>query len=363
MTAHLARAELTPTRDADLCAVDGGGVHPRALAGNPEEIECSVLFRATPQPRPGRWSLRSEANQRWQGILKTTHRTSRRYEQHPRVCTRSSFRAFCMRDGRLASGGGAAMNGTSHRHGKKTHSHPSSGSHRHVSALRLSRPVEGPPHHHHADDHGHGHPHGGHSHGLIDPSILRSQAGVKAVALSFGVLGITAVLEAVVFAFSGSVALLADLIHNGGDALTAIPLGVAFFLGSRRGERWAGYFVVFAIFVSASVAAYESIDRLIHPEHLHYLWAMAAAGVIGFVGNEIAARIRLAAGQRLDSAALLADGAHARVDGFVSLGVVASAVVVALGFPRADPLIGLAITVLILRITWAAWRTVRTEAR
>jgi divalent metal cation (Fe/Co/Zn/Cd) transporter len=266
-----------------------------------------------------------------------------------------------MHGGQLPSLGGATMNGTSHRHGKKTHSHPSSGSHRHVSALRLSQPVEGP-HHHHAHDHGHQHPHGGHSHGLVDPSILRSRAGVKAVALSFGVLGATAVLEAVVFALSGSVALLADLIHNGGDALTAIPLGVAFFLGSRRAERWAGYFVVFAIFVSASVAAYESVDRLIHPEQLDYLWALAAAGAIGFVGNEIAARIRLAAGHRLDSAALLADGAHARVDGFVSLGVVASAIVVALGFPRADPIIGLAISALILKITWDAWRTVRADS-
>jgi cation diffusion facilitator family transporter len=252
------------------------------------------------------------------------------------------------------------MNGTSHRHGKRIHSHPSSGSHRHVSALRLSQPAGGP-RDHHPHDYGHDHARGGHSHGLVDPSVLRSRAGVKAVALSFGVLGVTAVLEAVVFALSGSVALLADLIHNGGDALTAIPLGVAFFLGSKRGERWAGYFVVVAIFVSASVAAYESIDRLIHPEQLEYLWALGAAGVIGFAGNEIAARIRLGAGHRLDSPALVADGAHARVDGFVSLGVAGSAVVVALGFPRADPIIGLAITALILKITWDAWRTVRAD--
>ena len=179
--------------------------------------------------------------------------------------------------------------------------------------------------------------------------------------MSFGVLAVTAALQAVVFARSGSVALLADLIHNGGDALTAIPLAVAFFLGSRRGERWAGYFVVLAIFVSASVAAYESIDRFIHPQQLDYLWALGAAGVIGFAGNEIAARVRLRTGHRVESAALLADGAHARVDGFVSLGVVASAVVVALGFPRADPLIGLAITALILKITWDAWRTIRDD--
>jgi Co/Zn/Cd efflux system component len=264
------------------------------------------------------------------------------------------------------------MNGTSHRHGKKTHSHPSSGRHRHVSAIHASQPVDGPRRHHaheleheHEHEHGHDHDHGqeqshaGHTHGRVDPSILRSRAGVKAVALSFGVLAVTAVLEAVVFAVSGSVALLADLIHNGGDALTAIPLGVAFLLGSRRGERWAGYFVVSTIFVSASVAAYESIDRLIHPQHLDYLGALAVAGCIGFIGNEIAARVRLQAGHRLGSPALLADGAHARVDGFVSLGVVAVAVAVALGFPRADPIIGLAITAVILKVTWDAWRTVR----
>jgi cation diffusion facilitator family transporter len=169
------------------------------------------------------------------------------------------------------------------------------------------------------------------------------------------------VLQSAVFAWSGSVALLADIIHNAGDALTAIPLGIAFFVGSRRGERWAGYFVVIAIFASASVAAYESVSRLIHPQPLEYLGALAAAGAMGFVGNEIAARIRLRAGLRLDSPALLADAAHARVDGFVSLGVVASALVVALGFPRADPIIGLAITVVILKITWDAWRTVRTD--
>jgi len=178
------------------------------------------------------------------------------------------------------------------------------------------------------------------------------------VSASLGVLAATAALQAVVFAMSGSVALLADLIHNAGDALTAIPLGIAFLLRSERGERQAGYAVVLAIFVSASVAAYEAIDRLVHPQHLDHLAALAVAGLIGFVGNEVAARIRLRAGARLDSPALVADGHHARVDGFVSLGVIASAGVVALGFDRADPLIGLAITVVILRITWQAWRTV-----
>ncbi len=159
---------------------------------------------------------------------------------------------------------------------------------------------------------------------------------------------------------SGSVALLADLIHNGGDALTAIPLAIAFLLRSERGERWAGYIVVLTIFISAAVAAVESVDRLLHPQDLSYLGALAIAGLIGFAGNELAARVRLSAGARLDSPALVADGQHARVDGFVSLGVVVAAAAVALGIPRADPFIGLAITGLILRITWQAWHTIRT---
>ena len=186
---------------------------------------------------------------------------------------------------------------------------------------------------------------------------------MRAVSISLVILGVTAALQAVVFVLSGSVALLADLIHNGGDALTAIPLAIAFLARSERGERWAGYAVVFAIFVSASVAAVESIGRLIHPQHLDYLGALAAAGVVGFAGNELAARVRLRAGAKLHSPALVADGHHARVDGFVSLAVVASAAVSAVGFERVDPLIGLGITALILRITWQAWQTVRAGDR
>jgi cation diffusion facilitator family transporter len=181
------------------------------------------------------------------------------------------------------------------------------------------------------------------------------------VSISLGLLGVTATLQAVVFALSGSVALLADLIHNGGDALTAIPLGIAFLLRSKRGERWAGYAVVVTIFVSAMIAAGEAVDRLIRPRHIHYLVPLAIAGAIGFVGNELAARVRLRAGERLESPALIADGHHARVDGYVSLGVIASAAVVGLGVRVADPLIGLAITALILRITWQAWRTVSAD--
>jgi cation diffusion facilitator family transporter len=208
----------------------------------------------------------------------------------------------------------------------------------------------------HGDEHRHGH-----SHGLVDRSILRSRAGIRAVLISLGVLGLAAAAQGLVFVFSGSVALLADLIHNVGDALTALPVGAAFLLRSRRAERWAGYAVVLAILVSACVALYETVQRLLNPQELEHLWVLAGAGVIGYVGNEIAARVRLRAGRRLDSAALVADGNHARVDAFVSLGVVASAAVVGLGVEIADPLIGLAITLVILKISWDSWRTVRNS--
>jgi len=215
----------------------------------------------------------------------------------------------------------------------------------------------------HHDGHGHDHEHGqahGHSHGLVDRSIIRSHEGVKAVSISLAVLGIAAVAQLLIFLLSGSVALLADLIHNFGDALTAIPLGIAFFLRSARGEKLAGLAVVLAIFVSACVALYATILRFIHPHHLTHLWVLAVAGVVGFIGNEIAAQVRLRAGRRLGSAAMDADGKHARIDGFVSLGVVASAIAVGLGATIADPIIGLVITVVILKITWDSWHTVRS---
>jgi cation diffusion facilitator family transporter len=179
------------------------------------------------------------------------------------------------------------------------------------------------------------------------------------VSRSLGVLAATAVAQALVFVASGSVALLADLIHNVGDALTAVPLGIAFVLRSARAERRAGLFVVAAIFVSACVAGVESVIRLVHGSAPDHLWALAGAGLAGWAGNLVAARIRTQAGERLDSAALIADGHHARADAYVSLAVVASAAVVAVGAPVADPLIGLAITAVILRITWQSWATVR----
>jgi cation diffusion facilitator family transporter len=179
------------------------------------------------------------------------------------------------------------------------------------------------------------------------------------VLISLGVLGLAASAQTVVFALSGSVALLADLIHNFGDALTAVPLGIAFLLRSERGERVAGLFVVAAIFVSALVAGVEAVQRLVHQHTPNHLWALAAAGAIGYLANFVAAKIRTRAGRRLDSPALVADGNHARADAYVSLAVIASAIVVAIGVPVADPLIGLAITAVILRITWQSWATVR----
>jgi cation diffusion facilitator family transporter len=200
-----------------------------------------------------------------------------------------------------------------------------------------------------------------HSHGLIDRSLLRSRAGVRAVVASLAVLAVTAAVQVLIFVLSGSVALLADLIHNSGDALTAIPLGIAFFLRSARGERWAGFAVVFAIGVSACVALYETILRFLHPRPLTHLWILALAGVVGFLGNEAAAQVRLRAGKRLSSPALIADGNHARVDGFVSLGVIASSLGVALGLRLADPLVGFGITLVILKITWDSWNTINAR--
>jgi cation diffusion facilitator family transporter len=204
----------------------------------------------------------------------------------------------------------------------------------------------------------HGH---GHSHGLIDRSITRSRDGVRTVAASLAVLMLTALVQVVIFTTTGSVALLADLIHNFGDALTAVPLGIAFVMRSSTAERRAGWFVVATIFISACVAAVEAVDRLVHPHALHHLGVVAAAGAVGFLGNEIAAQIRLRGGRRLNSPALIADGNHARVDAYVSLAVVASAAVVAAGFRLGDPIIGLVITVVILRITWQSMQTLRAH--
>jgi divalent metal cation (Fe/Co/Zn/Cd) transporter len=233
-----------------------------------------------------------------------------------------------------------------HPHTHEPHDHDHHHGHRH-----------GDGHH----DHGHSHGPGGHSHGLVHESIKRSREGLRAVGLALLILGATAVAQTLVFVASGSVALLADLIHNFGDAATAIPLAIAFALRSARAERWAGLAVVLAIFVSACVAGYEAIDRLLNPHEPEYLLALALAGAVGFAGNWWAAIIRTRAGRRLDSPALVADGAHARADAYVSLAVIASAAAVALGADIADPLIGLGITLVILKITRDSWVTVRAE--
>jgi cation diffusion facilitator family transporter len=232
------------------------------------------------------------------------------------------------------------LGGERHRHGRVEHSHPHRGPHAHE---------------HHEVHSGHGH---GHSHGLVDDSIKRSREGIRAVACALAVLGLAALAQTAIFIATGSVALLADLIHNFGDAATAIPLAAAFALRSPRAERLAGLAVVAAIFVSACVAGVEAVSRLVHPSTPDHLGVLAVAGAIGFAGNWAAAGIRTRAGRRLDSPALLADGAHARADAYVSLAVIASAATVALGAPLADPLIGLAITFVILRITWSSWQTV-----
>src|SRR6476619_184128 len=198
-----------------------------------------------------------------------------------------------------------------HRHGRHVHKHSHTGTHRHFTlGLRPSEPVTKAQEHCNAHEHGqgqdHGHDHGhGHSHGLVDRSILRSRAGIKAVSLSLAVLTVTATAQTAIYVLVLSVALLADLIHNFGDALTAIPLGLAFFLRSARGARWAGIAVLVTIFLSALVALVQTILCFIHPHTLTHLWWLAVAGVIGFVGNEIAAQIRSRAGNRLNSPALI----------------------------------------------------------
>jgi cation diffusion facilitator family transporter len=223
--------------------------------------------------------------------------------------------------------------------------------------------------------HDHGHDHGarhGHTHGVIDPTIATTDRGIFAIKWSFVVLAITAALQLGVVLVSGSVALLADTIHNIGDATTAIPLWIAFILARRkptatftygygRVEDLAGILIVLIILFSAIVAGYEAIDRFVHPQPVQLLAWVAAAGVIGFVGNEAVAIFRIRIGREIESAALIADGYHARTDGLTSLAVVIGAAGVWLGFPLADPIIGLLITIAILGIVWQSAKAVLTR--
>jgi len=223
--------------------------------------------------------------------------------------------------------------------------------------------------------HGHGgHDHGphGHTHGVIDATIATTDRGIWAIKWSFVILAVTAALQMAVFALSGSVALLADTIHNVGDATTAIPLWIAFILARRkptqtftyglgRVEDLAGIIIVLIILFSAIVAGYEAIDRLINPRPISHLGWLAAAGIIGFLGNEAVAVFRIRVGREINSAALIADGYHARTDGLTSLAVVAGAIGVWLGFSLADPIIGLLITIAIFGIVWQSARSVLTR--
>jgi cation diffusion facilitator family transporter len=215
------------------------------------------------------------------------------------------------------------------------------------------------------EGHRHDHDEHTHAHGAVDPSVATSERGIWALKWSLVGLMATALLQLVVVLLSGSVALLSDTIHNFGDAATAIPLGIAFALGrlgtSRRFtfgygrvEDLAGVVVVLIILFSAVVAAYQAIEPLIHPQPIAMLWAVAVASVIGFVGNEAVAVFRIKVGREIGSAALVADGYHARTDGWTSLAVLAGAIGVWLGYPLADPIVGLLIAAAILGIVWQA---------
>ncbi|MFE8948667.1 cation diffusion facilitator family transporter [Streptomyces sp. NPDC007856] len=246
--------------------------------------------------------------------------------------------------------------------------------------------------HHSGHDHGHGHdhdhPHGAgwwpkarhqlahlvrpHSHEAldkVDSAMETSREGMRTLWLSLAILGATAVVQAMIVAVSGSIALLGDTIHNAADALTAVPLGIAFVLGRRaanrrytygygRAEDLAGIAIVLTITASSALAAYEAVDRLLHPRDVSHLWAVAVAAVVGFAGNEWVARYRIRTGRRIGSAALVADGLHARTDGFTSLAVLLGAGGAALGWRWADPVVGLLITAAILMVLKDATREV-----
>ena len=225
---------------------------------------------------------------------------------------------------------------------------------------------------HSHSDNDQSHRHHDHTHGTIDPGLLTTERGIWAVKWSLIGLGATAIFQVVIVFFSGSVALLADTIHNIADAATAIPLWIAFTLARRqpsprftygygRVEDVAGVMIVLTILFSAVVAGYESINRLLHPQSVEHLWAVAVASIIGFAGNELVAIFRIRVGKQINSAALVADGYHSRVDGLTSLGVLFSAVGVWLGYPLTDPIIGLVITVAILPIVWQSGKAVFTR--
>lgn len=229
-------------------------------------------------------------------------------------------------------------------------------------------------------DHPHDHSHGGgahdghsHAHGVVDPSILTSDRGIWAIKWSMVGLFATALMQGVVVWLSGSVALLADTVHNFADAATAVPLWIAFALsrwkpnqrftyGYGRVEDLAGMSIVAIIALSAAFAGYAAVERLLYPQPVSHLWAVVAASIIGFLGNEAVALFRIKVGKEIDSAALIADGYHARVDGLTSLAVLFGALGVRLGYPLADPIVGLLITLAIVQIVWQSSKVVFTRA-
>jgi cation diffusion facilitator family transporter len=214
--------------------------------------------------------------------------------------------------------------------------------------------------------------HHSHTRGVVDPALVTSARGLDALKLSFLVLGLAALVELGVVVLSGSVGLLADMIHNAADACTAIPLAIAFIMSRRaptdrftygygRVEDLAGIAIVLVILASALAIAYEAMQRLVTPQPIGALGAVAAAGIVGFIANEAAAQIRTRAGKEIHSAALVADGHHARVDGLASLAVAAGACAVKLGYPIVDPMVALAITILIFGLLFDSARTVFTR--
>lgn len=226
--------------------------------------------------------------------------------------------------------------------------------------------------HHRSEDHRHDHHEHSHTHGTVDPTIATSERGIWAIKWSFVVLMATAVMQLAVVLLSGSVALLSDTIHNFGDAATAVPLGIAFAItrmgvskrftfGYGRVEDLAGVLIVLIILFSAVVAGFQAVERLMNPQPVGFLWAVAAASLVGFIGNEAVAVFRIRVGREIESAALVADGYHARTDGWTSLAVLAGAVGVWLGYPLADPIVGLLIAAAILVIVWQSGKAVFTR--
>ena len=211
-----------------------------------------------------------------------------------------------------------------------------------------------------------------HSHGTIDPALLSTERGIKAIKWSLLVLVLTALLQAAVVTITSSVALLADTIHNLGDAATGIPLWIAFLLARKRPskrfnyglgrvEDIAGIFIVTVMLASGIITGYISFKRLFEPYQIQHLAVVAVASILGFVGNEIAAVVKIRTGRKIESAALIADGQHARIDGLTSLGVLVGVVGVWMGFPQADPIVGLGITVIVFKIVWDSGASVFTR--